>query len=128
MTHKEGSRRNHLTLAAVEPADGTMGEVMVSFDRMHAVAKRSMGQAKECGFIVPMILQQPTAVFEGLRQDADEDKKGYGWLCYLRTSGACLSFRWYGKISFSRTSLLGFRKRSASGVQLEVGKGRCRRF
>ena len=32
--------------------------------------------------IVPMILQQPTAIFEGLRQDEDEDSRGMGWRCY----------------------------------------------
>ena len=41
-----------------------------------------MGHANECGHIVPMILQQPTAIFEGLREDADEDRRGYGWRCY----------------------------------------------
>lgn len=29
-----------------------------------------------------MILQKPTAVFEGLRRDEDEDRRGYGWRCY----------------------------------------------
>ncbi len=41
-----------------------------------------MGHAKECAYVVPMILQQPTAVFEGLRRDEDEDRTGYGWRCY----------------------------------------------
>ena len=41
-----------------------------------------MAHAKECGIIVPMILEQPTAIFEGLRQDEDEDRHGYGWRCY----------------------------------------------
>jgi hypothetical protein len=31
---------------------------------------------------MPMILQQPTAIFEGIRQDEDEDRQGYGWRCY----------------------------------------------
>lgn len=31
---------------------------------------------------VPMILQHPSAVFEGLRRDEDEDRTGYGWRCY----------------------------------------------
>ncbi len=41
-----------------------------------------MAHAKECGFIVPMILQKPTSVFEGLRLDEDEDQRGVGWRCY----------------------------------------------
>lgn len=31
---------------------------------------------------MPMILQKPTAIFEGLRRDEDEDRGGYGWRCY----------------------------------------------
>jgi len=41
-----------------------------------------MGHAKECAYIVPHILRHPTAVFEGLRRDEDEDRLGYGWRCY----------------------------------------------
>lgn len=49
---------------------------------MQAVAIRSLGHAKECGIIVPHILQHPTAIFEGLRRDEDEDSHGVGWRCY----------------------------------------------
>jgi hypothetical protein len=82
MADKEDSRRKGLLLQAVNPADGTVCEVQISFDRMQAVARRSLGHAKECGYIVPMVLQKPTAVFEGLRQDEDEDPRGVGWRCY----------------------------------------------
>ena len=82
MADTDGSRRKYLTLKAVDPVEGTAGEVLVSFDRMQAVGRRSMGDAKECGIIMPMILQQPSAIFEGLRQDEDEDRQGYGWRCY----------------------------------------------
>lgn len=41
-----------------------------------------MAHAKECAIIVPMILQHPTAIFEGLREDEDEDPRGVGWRCY----------------------------------------------
>jgi hypothetical protein len=52
---------------------------------MQAVARRSLGHAKECGYLVPQILQKPTAVFEGLCEDEDEDRRGYGWRCYCGT-------------------------------------------
>jgi hypothetical protein len=81
MAHKKYSRRDYLKLAAMEP-DGTMGEVQISFDRMQTVGRRSMGHAKECGIIVPAILQAPSAIFEGLRRDEDEDPWGCGWRCY----------------------------------------------
>jgi hypothetical protein len=77
------SRRDYITLLAIEPKDGTLTcQVQVSFERMQAVGRRSMGHARECGFIVPMILKTPTAIFEGLRRDEDEDRWGYGWRCY----------------------------------------------
>lgn len=46
------------------------------------VARRGVLHVKECAYIVPMILEKPTAIFEGLRQDDDEDRRGYGWRCY----------------------------------------------
>ena len=82
MPDKNSSRREYLSLAAINPVDGKPCEVMISYDRMQSVAKRSMGQVKECGFIIPYILQHPAAIFEGLRRDEDEDSRGVGWLCY----------------------------------------------
>jgi hypothetical protein len=77
------SRRQYITLQAIEPKDGTLTcEIQISFDRMQAVGRRSMGHAKECGIILPMILQKPTAIFEGIRSEEDEDRWGYGWRCY----------------------------------------------
>jgi hypothetical protein len=83
MSEKQESRRQGITLQAINPDDGTLTvEIQLSYDRMQTVAKRSLGHAKECGYIVPMILQKPTAIFEGLTQDQDEDSRGYGWRCY----------------------------------------------
>lgn len=82
MVHSDETRRRFITISAVNPEDGKTCEVLISHDRMQAVGRRSMGQAKECAFIVPMILQKPTAIFEGLRLDEDEDRYGYGWRCY----------------------------------------------
>jgi hypothetical protein len=59
-----------------------MGSVQISFDRMQTVGRRSLGHGMECGHIVPAILQRPTAIFEGIRWDEDEDPKGVGWRCY----------------------------------------------
>lgn len=86
MARRNDSRRQYLTLEAAEP-DGSAGEVQISFDRMQAVGRRSMGHAKECGLIVPQILQNPTAIFEGLCEDEDEDRRGYGWRCYCGVPG-----------------------------------------
>lgn len=81
MVDRGESRRQYITIAAAEP-DGTTCEVQISFDRMQTVGRRSLGHAKECALIVPMILQHPTAIFSGLRRDEDEDRTGFGWRCY----------------------------------------------
>src|ERR1700747_986341 len=81
MAESEGSHRQYLTVQALQP-EGSLGEIQISFDRMQTVGRRSMGHAKECGVVVPMILQTPTAIFEGLTRDEDEDRRGYGWRCY----------------------------------------------
>lgn len=82
MAAKESSRRDYLKLAALDPKTGRQCEVQVSFSRMQAVGRRSLGHARECGTNVPAVLQHPTAVFEGLRLDEDEDLHGAGWRCY----------------------------------------------
>ena len=82
LTVPKDSRRDYICLKAVDPATGGACDVQISHSRMQAVGKRRLGQASECAYIVPSILQGPTAIFEGLREDADEDKQGYGWRCY----------------------------------------------
>lgn len=74
MSSSDESRRRYLTIAAIDPVTRSGCEVLISFDRMQSVARRSLAHAKECGLIVPFILQQPTAVFEGLRQDEDASR------------------------------------------------------
>lgn len=76
------SRRQLLTLEAIDPDTGRVCGVMISYDRMRAVATRGMGAAKEAGELVPYILRSPAAIFEGLRDERDEDPKGCGFRCY----------------------------------------------
>src|SRR6516162_4403606 len=82
MPDSQESRREYITIAAVSPIDGKQCEVLISYDRMQAVGRRSLGNAKECAYIVPFILQHPTAIFEGLRWEEDEAREGVGWQCY----------------------------------------------
>src|ERR1700722_17881841 len=87
MAEKSESRREGLLIQAVSPADGKTCEVQISHSRIQAVGRRSMGQAKECAYTVPYILQHPTAIFEGLKRDEDEDRSGVGRLCYCGIPG-----------------------------------------
>jgi hypothetical protein len=83
MSEKKESRRQYIILQAIDPDDGKLtAEIQISYERIQTVGKRSMGHAKECGIIVPKILKKPTAIFEGLTQDEDEDRSGYGWRWY----------------------------------------------
>ncbi len=41
-----------------------------------------MGHAKELAYVVPYVLEAPTAIFEGLREEMDEDHSAHGWRCY----------------------------------------------
>jgi len=82
MVSEGRSRREGSRLEAFDPKTKGNTEVFVSQERMQAVATRSLGQAKECGYLMPQILLSPTAVFEGLKEDDDEDRRGVGWRCY----------------------------------------------
>jgi hypothetical protein len=82
MAPEDRTRREYLTTWAVNPEDGKPCEVLVSYDRIQFMGRLGMGHTKECAELVPMILQRPTAIFEGLMRDVDDDRKGVGWRCY----------------------------------------------
>lgn len=81
----ETSRRDYIRIPAVL-AEGEEVDVWISHRRMQTVGTRSLGHAKECGYSVPHVLQNPTAIFEGLRHDEDEDKAALA-------GGAIVEFR-----------------------------------
>jgi len=82
-TSKSQSRRDYLAIRAINPDTGKVSEVMLSYDRLHQVGSRSIGQTKEAKKLVPEILQKPKAIFEGLRKEEDQRyTKTEGWLCY----------------------------------------------
>ena len=82
MADEGGTRRSAILLDAVDPETGALCKIQLSHDRLNSVARRSLGQAKECAYILPAILQTPTAIFQGLRSEDDEDRRGVGWRCY----------------------------------------------
>lgn len=87
------ARRDRLQYTALDPdpnhPDGSndgQRTVFVSHTRLLAIAKRGAGQVLEARDLVPDALNNPTAVFEGLRWDEDEPKDGTaGWRCYSTT-------------------------------------------
>ena len=82
MAESGEGRRERILISAVDPIDGKICTVQISHHRLMTVARRSRGQIQECAFTVPAVLQRPTAVFEGVRMDQDEDPRGVGWRCY----------------------------------------------
>jgi hypothetical protein len=76
------TRREPLTVNAINPSDGKSYEVQVSHAKLMACARRSIGQIKEAAEVVPMILQHPGTIFRGLCRDMDEPGVGFGRLCY----------------------------------------------
>lgn len=85
MSKSNKGRREGLTVQAVNPEDGKPCEVFISQERILSLRKRGMGAIKEAGFLVEYCLKHPTAIFEGLRRDEDEDCRGVGWRCYCGT-------------------------------------------
>lgn len=76
-------RRDYLKIRAIEPVHGKDCEVLISIDRVERVGRRSRGQTMEAAFIVPEILQNPKAIFEGVRREEDErGSNSPGWRCY----------------------------------------------
>ena len=64
----------------IDPHDGTRWDIRVSNKRMDLIVKRSVGQAEELAHVMPQVLQCPDAIFQGLREEGEDD-----WLCYCGT-------------------------------------------
>jgi hypothetical protein len=81
---EEPSRRERLTIKALDPLTQGEIDVHISHRRLLAVGRRTKGQIREMVELVPLALQCRGPVFEGLRREADEDRdpRGVGWRCY----------------------------------------------
>lgn len=86
----ERSRRHFGVQPAVDPTSGRL-ELEVYFTHLRAEAVRSRGAwaIMEMAYLVPEILTQPSAIFEGIRADGDDDAATDGWLCYCGTPTRC---------------------------------------
>lgn len=65
-------------LEAINPADGKRCQVYVRISKIDATAKRGMGAARELAYLVPHALQNPNAIFRGVREEGESQ-----WLCYI---------------------------------------------
>lgn len=76
-------RTDRVYLEAKSP-DGTVTEVAVTLRRLSAEAKKGKHAVLEAGKVMPEILRNPKAIFEGIRWDKDEDRASDadGWRCY----------------------------------------------
>lgn len=66
-----------VALAAISPTDGKQWDVYLRQARIEAAARRGMGAARELAYLVPFVLQNPTAIFRGVRDEGESM-----WLCY----------------------------------------------
>ena len=79
---KAKTRREYLTRQAIDPSDGTEYDILISYNRIQGLGRISRGHTMECAYNMPYVLLHPTAIFEGLCQEEDEDGRGVGWRCY----------------------------------------------
>lgn len=81
----EETRREGLSVQAIDPFDGTQYELTIRHERIQAMRLRGKGAIQEAAYLVEYVLQHPRAIFRGLRRDEDEPRHegdGTGWLCY----------------------------------------------
>jgi hypothetical protein len=76
------SRRDRLCIHALDPVTRQTCVVQISQQRLLTIAKWGAWAVKEAAENVPLVLQHPLAIFQGLRRDEDEDPRGTGWRCY----------------------------------------------
>lgn len=84
-SHKSQSipRTDRLYFKASDPTGGDI-QVSLTHRRLHAEAKKGCWAIWEVKKLVPEILENPKAIFEGIRWDEDEDRTSDadGWRCY----------------------------------------------
>ncbi len=93
MVERTKTRRGYCSIPAVNPADGTLWDVLVPNDKMDYVAKRGPIAVNEMAWIMPTVLNKPVAIFSVPRDEGDEG------LCYVGQPG----FAFKGKQTAQKT-------------------------
>lgn len=80
---KDKTRVNYIPLEAIDPRDGKPWTVLLSRDKLQTVAGR-IWAAKTLGHLVPWVLQNPLAIFAGIREkDETQQIDDDCWLVYV---------------------------------------------
>jgi hypothetical protein len=69
--------RDCAELDARSPEGGTW-KLLLRARKVQTTARKGMGAARELGYTVPWALQNPTAIFRGVREEGEAS-----WLCYV---------------------------------------------
>jgi len=70
------------TIQAIDPVDGTKIDVCIPNDQIVFKGSRSKRDALTIARTVVYVLETPTAIFEGMRDEKDESRRSFGWRCY----------------------------------------------
>src|SRR5688500_7928270 len=81
------TRREPLAFEAVDGDTGRLVPVQLSYDKLRSLKTAGAGRLYEARDVVREALRAPVAIFEGLTRDADEDRRGVGWRCYVARPG-----------------------------------------
>lgn len=82
MNGDKTSRREPLKCEAVNPEDGLPVQLIISHIKLMS-CRTSKGRICEAAYTVEEVLRCPSAIFEGLKREADEPPGGStGWRCY----------------------------------------------
>ena len=77
---------------AIDPTTGLARVVFVRVKKAQATARAGMGATRELAFTVPFALQNPTAIFRGVREEGESQ-----WLCYCSVPADAYDFKTHNK-------------------------------
>jgi len=78
----DGNQRR-IEFEAIDPTDGKNTCWVMNQSTLQFAARRGHRiRVLEAAELVPFVLLHPTSIFQGLRNEADDDTATPGWLCY----------------------------------------------
>ena len=77
--------KGYIPLRAISPEDGKLWRVGIRIDHAQRLCRQGLHRQKEIAYTLEWALKNPTAIFEGVRRDEDEDPTSdvQSWLCYV---------------------------------------------